>query len=137
MGGVQMQEWVQKVEKEKGPQRGLSPCSLNLTRVCCECQWGRGRTALWKLCTAFFLALMPAIQASQTIGLGNSLKVITWDSGDSRWLLRAASKCSRRCILSCSLSGLPLLFMFIPGWSQNWGIHELSPSEFFFSFLFF
>lgn len=139
MGRVQIQELVKNVEKEKGSQRGLSPCSFTFTWVCCPVNVSRAGG--WLLCgssdTALFLALMPAIQASQEIGLGNSLKVITWDSGNSRCLLRAAPKCSRRCILSCSLSGLSLLFMFISGWSQSWYIHELSLSVFFFLFFFF
>lgn len=93
---------------------------------------GRGPGSSGGSCaTALFLALMPAIQGSQKIDLGNSLKVIARDSGNSRWFLRAAPECSRRCILSCSFSGLTLFFMFISGWSQSWGIHELSSSAFF------
>lgn len=104
-----------------------------LVNVC-----GQGAGLLRGSCaTALFLALTPAIQGSQKLGLGSSWKVITWDSGNSRWFLRAAPKCSWRCILSCSLSGLSLFFMFISGWSQSWGIHELSLSCFPFVCLFY
>lgn len=96
---------------------------------------GQGARLLLGSCdTALFLSLMPATGDSQKIGLGNSSKVITWDSGNSRWLLRTAPKCSQRCLLSCSLLGLSLFFMFISGWSQSWSIHELSPSVGFFFF---
>lgn len=86
-----------------------------------HCSWGSGTVALC-------LALMPAFQGSPKIGSGNSWKVITWDSGNSRWFLRAAPQCSRGCVLSCSLSGLSLFFMFISGRNCGSSIHELSLS---------
>lgn len=128
---------VKSIRKEKGFQRGLSPAArLSLGPPAWRMSAaGRGPGSSGGSCaTALFLALMPAIQGSQKIGLGNSLKVIARDSGNSRWFLRAAPECSRRCILSCSFSGLTLFFMFISGWSQSWGIHELSSSAFFFFF---
>lgn len=88
---------MENIRKEKSSQRGLSPCSASFTVLSCLVNVGGGQGArlLHRSCaTALFLALMPAIQGSQKIGLGDSLKVITWDSGNSRWLLRAAPECS-------------------------------------------
>ena len=82
-----------------------------------EC-WRAGVRAVPGSCAAAF---MPAIQGSQKIGLGNSLKVITWDSGDSRWLLRAAPKCSGDASSVVHFQDFSLFFMFISGWTQSWG----------------
>lgn len=126
--------WWRTSGKSRAPRGGCPPAGcLSLGP---PAWWmsaaGRGPGSSGGSCaSALFLALMPAIQGSQKIGLGNSLKVIARDSGNSRWFLRAAPECSRRCILSCSFSGLSLFFMFISGWSQSWGIHELSLSAFF------
>lgn len=127
------QEWVKNVEEKQGSQRGCPlPLAFHVALLPGECWRAGGRAALgeamplhcsWHLCQPF---------RALKIGLGNSLKVITWDSGNSRWLLRAAPKCSWRCILSCSLSVFSLFFMFISGCSQTWGIHELLLSGFFF-----
>lgn len=92
MGGVQIQESGKSVRKEKGAQRGRS-LAAGLSRALLRAGAGRLRGSR---AAALFLALMPAIQGSQEIGLGNSFKVITWDSGASRWLLSAGPQCSQR-----------------------------------------
>lgn len=51
---------------------------------------------------ALFLAFTPAMEGAQNISLGNSFIVITWDSRTSRWLSRAAPKCSQRCVSSAA-----------------------------------
>lgn len=60
-------------------------CLVNVSGQGAHCSWGSGTIALC-------LALMPAFQGSPKIGSGNSWKVITWNSGNSRWFLRAAPK---------------------------------------------
>lgn len=80
MPGIQTGESGRTLRE--GLWEGLSPAD-SLSVVClsgeCLCQgpccsWGSRTNTLR-------LVLMPAIQGSPKIGLGNSLKVITWDSG--------------------------------------------------------
>ena len=85
--------WWRTSGKSRAPRGGCPPAArLSLGP---PAWWmsaaGRGPGSSGGSCaTALFLALMPAIQGSQKIGLGNSLKVIARDSGNSRWFLRAA-----------------------------------------------
>ena len=135
MGGVQIQVSTKTFREEEDSQRAfprqLRGLVVRLVRLPVQCSGQGARRLPQRGAAALFLAFMPATQGSPKIGLGNSFRVITWDSGTSRWLLRAAPKCSQRCVLGCSLfSGFSLFFMFISGWSQSWGIHELAWSAF-------
>lgn len=130
MGGVESQESGRTLGRRRAlGGGGLSPADpLSVLCQPGECLGQGAHCSRGSRTIALCLALMPAFQGSPKIGSGNSLKVITWDSGNSRWFLRAAPKCSRGCVLSCSLSGLSLFFMFISGRNPGSCIHEFSLS---------
>lgn len=125
MGGVQIQESGRTSGKRRAPRGGRS-LAAGVSR---GSPAGRGWRLRGSHAAALFLALMPAIQGSQEIGLGNSFKVITWDSGTSRWLLSAAPQCSQRRSPGAGFRDWHCFHAYF--WLEpELGLHELSGSGF-------
>lgn len=114
MDGIQIQESARTLRE--GLWEGLSPAdSLSVVCQSGECLRQGACCSRGSRTNALCLALMPVIQGSPKIGLGNSLKVITWDSGTSRSLLRAAPNAARDSSSAANFQDFSLFFMFISG----------------------